>query len=98
MTENKTENENEVKAPEMVRVRVKEGRSYVEDEFARTKVHTGGAVLSIPPDRVNHTVEVLDKPKPTIRGADPDGDPEHRMIKSPDMGESPRNKGRKGRQ
>ena len=70
----------------MVRVKVKPGRSYVEDEQRREKVHTAGEELFIPRSRVNHCVEVLEpvklealaKPDET-----PTGKPQHRMIESP---------------
>jgi len=79
MTEEKTE--------EMVRVRVAKGKAYCPDEMRREFVHQEGAELLIPRSRVNHTVEVLDKPKPTIQATDPDkGEPQHRMMESPRRG------------
>ena len=73
---------------EMVRVRVKEGRSYCEDEVARTKIHVHPEVIDIPRSRVNHTVEVLTSPTidaaPEKPADEPEkGKPQHRMIESP---------------
>jgi hypothetical protein len=71
----------------MVRVKVKPGRSYVEDEQRREKVHTAGEELLIPRSRVNHCVEVLEPVKLEASPVKPDetekGKPQHRMIESP---------------
>ena len=99
MSENE-ENTEQVEKVDTVNVRVRKGFVYCEDETTRNPnmIHKAGTKLEIPRHRANHTVEILDKPeRPAIKGTDPDGDSQHRMIESPTMGESPRNKGRKGR-
>jgi len=66
----------------LVRVRVRDGYVYCEDEASRRTIHHPGKELHIPPERVNHTVEVMKK-----RGRPPktetDDAPQHRMIESP---------------
>jgi hypothetical protein len=59
----------------MVKVRVNEGHVYCEDEQRRDKIHPPGTELTIPQDRVNHCVTVLEP--------EPKGKPQHRMIESP---------------